>query len=260
MRPMEQERRLDDLLDYLSGEYPEGEISIPADYKEKRALYRSLVNIRPPRPVPEQFIVVQNTFLQEEARQKGVVQWEDIPPCPHDDKLRLWQGDITRLKVDAIVNAANSQLLGCFIPCHGCIDNAIHTAAGIQLREACHEMMRRQGRDEATGSAKITEAFNLPANYVIHTVGPVVQGGLQAKDCDLLASCYRSCLEIARNLDSIAFCCISTGEFRFPRQEAAEIAIKTVREYLGSHNPLLQKIIFNVFTDADYEIYMDLLH
>lgn len=183
---------------------------------------------------------------------------EDL--SPERDNLYLWQGDITTLKCGAIVNAANSQLLGCFCPCHGCIDNAIHTFAGIQLRLACAERMKQQGHEEETGKAKITPAYNLPCNYVFHTVGPIVKGCVTKGDENLLASCYRSCLELAeRNrINSIAFCCISTGEFHFPNGRAAEIAMQTVTEFMAQKQSEM-KVIFNVFKDLDYEIYKKLL-
>ena len=175
--------------------------------------------------------------------------------------MYLWQGDITRLAVDAIVNAANSQLLGCFIPCHGCIDNAIHTAAGVQLRQNCFDIMQKQKHAEPTGSAKITSAYNLPSKYVIHTVGPIIHGDLTQEDWGLLAACYKSCLDIAaeHKLNSIAFCCISTGEFHFPNKEAAEIAVQTVKkDYLRQNTASIDRIVFNVFKDMDFNIYKNL--
>ena len=174
--------------------------------------------------------------------------------------IRLWQGDITRLAADAIVNAANSQMLGCFVPCHGCIDNAIHTAAGLQLRLECARIMGQQGREEPTGRAKITKAYNLPCRYGLHTVGPIIYGSVTAEDRQLLASCYRSCLELAKryDLENVAFCCISTGEFRFPNELAAEIAVSTAEEFLREEEGRME-VIFNVFKDKDYEIYRRLL-
>ena len=189
------------------------------------------MNIRPPQAETAEFLALQDQFLQQEVAEKGVVLLADLTPV--QPQIYLWQGDITRLKVGAIVNAANSQLLGCFHPLHACIDNAIHSQAGVQLRLACAELMAKQGHLEPTGQAKITPAFNLPSAYVLHTVGPIISGALSAKDCELLASCYRSCLELAKQhgIDSVAFCCISTGEFRFPNREAAEIAVKTVKAF-----------------------------
>ncbi|MDR0582758.1 MAG: protein-ADP-ribose hydrolase [Treponema sp.] len=255
---MTQEERLDFLIDYLQAEYTQ--ISKPESFTRKRALLRGLVNIRPPRPVSQEFIRIQDEFLQEETHQKGIVNITDIPPCRPESPLCLWQGDITRLALDAIVNAANSRLLGCFVSGHGCIDNAIHTFAGVQLRQACSDLMQVQGHDEATGLAKITAAYNLPSRYVLHTVGPIVRGALAQKYRAELASCYRSCLALAaeHGLTSIAFCCISTGEFRFPQQEAAETAVKTVTEFL-SPGSSIQRVVFNVFKDDDYVIYRGLL-
>lgn len=174
--------------------------------------------------------------------------------------LYIWQGDITTLGCDAIVNAANSGMTGCYVPCHGCIDNAIHTYAGVQLRAACAELMRRQGHEEPTGSAKMTPAFNLPCRYVLHTVGPIIDGSPDERDMALLASCYRSCFELAaaHGVQSVAFCCISTGEFRFPNALAADIAIRTVREWQSEHSDGME-VIFNVFKDADLEIYRERL-
>ncbi len=172
----------------------------------------------------------------------------------------MWKGDITRLQVGAIVNAANSGMTGCYRPCHNCIDNCIHTYAGIQLRNYCNDMMRKQGYEEPTGQAKITPAFNLPCDYVIHTVGPIVQGGLTEKHEELLKSCYRSCLELAEEngIESIAFCCISTGVFLFPNRRAAGLAVQTVKQYKERTNTKI-KVIFNVFKDKDEQIYEQLL-
>lgn len=179
----------------------------------------------------------------------------------HGNTIILWKGDITRLKVDAIVNAANNQMLGCFVPCHECIDNAIHSAAGIQLRLECNEIMNKQGSLESTGGAKVTEAYNLPCKYVIHTVGPIINAPLTEEDCNKLESCYRSCLQVAieNNIKSIAFCCISTGEFCFPKEKAAEIAIKTISNFLDYNNKKIERIIINVFKEEDFKIYKNLL-
>ena len=177
------------------------------------------------------------------------------------DKQRLFytQGDITRLRVDAIVNAANAQMLGCFHPLHRCIDNAIHSAAGVQLREECHRLMLQQGHPEPTGRAKITKAYNLPCKYVIHTVGPIIPNGIPtAFQKEQLASCYHNIMACAdeNGLESVAFCCISTGEFRFPNQLAAEIAVQTVKDYLTEHPDCsVKQVVFNVFKDEDKRIY-----
>lgn len=204
--------------------------------------------------VSEKFLQVQDDFLQNEIKSTGIADADDLKPL--NGKLCLWQGDITTLKIDAIVNAANSQLTGCYYPCHGCIDNAIHTFAGVQLRNKCAEIMQKQGFPEPTGQAKITPAYNLPSRYILHTVGPIIRGKLTAHDCEMLASCYRSCLKLANayGLQSIAFCCISTGEFHFPRRQAAEIAVKTVQDFFFQ-SVSLQKVVFNVFTDEDRKIY-----
>lgn len=234
--------------------YPE----IPPSDKQQKMLLRSLMNVRPPRPISEGFLAVQDEYLREELRQRGITDLADLTPI--GEGIYLWQGDITTLRCDAIVNAANSQLLGCFCPCHGCIDNCIHTYAGVQLRLECARLMKRQGREEETGRAKITRAYNLPCKYILHTVGPIIQGRLTKRDEELLASCYRSCLELAvqNGVDSIAFCCISTGEFHFPNDRAAEIAVQTVREFIQEKKSGI-KVIFNVFKDLDYKIYRNLL-
>lgn len=256
---MTQTERRKYLITALLNEQPQySEIEIPTSEQEQKILLRSLFNIRMPLPVNNEFLTIQDTYLQEEVRQKGITSIVDLQPL--QDGLYLWQGDITTLKCDGIVNAANSQMLGCFCPNHGCIDNAIHTFAGVQLRLACAELMRKQGHEEKTGKAKITPAFNLPCKYVLHTVGPIIRGRLTTQDCDLLASCYRSCLELAEqnNLKSIAFCCISTGEFHFPNDKAAEIAIQTVKEYKAQTHSRIE-VIFNVFKEFDYNIYRELL-
>lgn len=254
----QKERRL-----YLIGKLLEEQpkyrgMEIPEDEANQKRLLRSLFNIRMPQPVSPDFLKVQDAYLQEETRRKGITQLADLQPV--QEGIYLWQGDITTLHCDAIVNAANSQMLGCFAPCHGCIDNAIHTYAGVQLRLACGKLMQRQGHEEETGKAKITPGFNLPCRYVLHTVGPIVSGRLTQRDQQLLASCYRSCLELAEqnNVKSIAFCCISTGEFHFPHEKAAEIAVQTVKEY-REHTHSKMEVIFNVFKETDLNIYRQLL-
>ena len=225
------------------------------EYNQKRLL-RSLFNIRMPEAASEEFLRIQDEYLQEEISRKGITDIAELEPV--QENIYLWQGDITTLKCGAIVNAANSQMLGCFNPDHGCIDNAIHTFAGIQLRRDCNEIMHEQGHDEPTGQAKITPAYNLPCDYVIHTVGPIVNGRLNDEHCELLKSCYLSCLQLCteNNIDSIAFCCISTGVFGFPQREAAHIAVDTVKEYQQEHDI---KVVFNVFKDDDLNIYRELL-
>ena len=252
------ERRLF-LIKELLCERPEyRDIGIPVHPQDQKSLLRSLMNIRMPRPVSEEFLRVQDEYLQAETAKKGVTDIAHLTPVW--ENIHLWQGDITTLKCDAIVNAANSQMLGCFCPCHGCIDNAIHTYAGVQLRLACANLMQAQGHEEPTGGAKITPAYNLPCKYVLHTVGPIIQGKLTQKDEALLASCYRSCLELAEEngVSSIAFCCISTGEFHFPNKRAAEIAIETVKAYKRRTQSGM-KVIFNVFKENDLRIYRELL-
>ncbi len=256
--------KLDTLLRALLGERAEySRLAIPEQLQGKRDLLRALMNVREPGGLSAELLALQDEELAEQREQKGVVSVAQTLRSPVDGRLRLWQGDITRLEVDAIVNAANSRMLGCFVPLHRCIDNAIHSAAGMELREECERLMHEQGHEEPTGSAKITRGYNLPAKWVIHTVGPIVYGAEPtAEDCLLLGDCYRSCLSLAeeRGLASIAFCCISTGEFRFPQQQAAEIAVSTVREFLDSHEgSSLRDVVFNVFKDSDYAIYKMLL-
>ena len=247
------------LIAELLKEQPEySNILIPKDETEQKKLLRALFNVRLPLPINDKFLKVQDEYLQSEIAQKGITSIDDLEPVKPDIYLR--QGDITTLKCDAIVNAANSQMLGCFCPNHGCIDNAIHTFSGVQLRLKCAEIMKIQGKDEETGKAKITPSYNLPCKYILHTVGPIVTGKLTKKDCELLRSCYRSCLTLADEykLNSVAFCCISTGEFHFPNNKAAKIAIETVSEYKRLTNSKI-KVIFNVFKNSDYEIYREYL-
>ncbi len=234
------------------------DIAIPADTNSQRQLLRGLMNIRAPQSVGADFLQTQDAYLQGETAAKGITDIAGLTPIQLG--LYLWQGDITTLKCDAIVNAANSGMTGCYIPNHRCIDNAIHTFAGVELRLACAELMEQQGYPEPTGQAKITPAFNLPCRYVLHTVGPIIDGRVTQRDRELLASCYRSCLELAaeNGLESVAFCCISTGEFHFPNDLAAEIAVRSVKEFLKKQTSV-KKVIFNVFKDLDKTIYEKLL-
>lgn len=256
---MNQEQRRKYLIEYLLSEINRT-AEMPSDTDGQKRLLRALLNVRMPKEASADFLRVQDEYLQEELRLKGITDIAELLPVPAYPDIYLWQGDITTLKCDGIVNAANSQMLGCFAPNHYCIDNAIHTFSGVQLRQECAEIMKAQGREEQTGQAKITRAYNLPCRYVLHTVGPIVFGGLNERHEKLLADCYRSCLALAdkNGLNSIAFCCISTGEFRFPNERAAQIAAKTVAEYKRQTGSKI-KVIFNVFKDCDYEIYTKLL-
>lgn len=270
------DRKQNERLDYLLREFKEDsvryrDLEVSGDYMEKRMALRSLMNIRMPGKMAEEVVRVQDEFLSEEAEEKGIVTLDEIPAIaeqygsshPFADKISIWQGDITRLQVGVIVNAANSQMLGCFVPCHRCIDNAIHSAAGIELREECsHYMKRRKMQygsryEEPTGQAVLTKGYNLPAKYVIHTVGPVVGGRLTQALRDDMRNCYRNVLQccVENQIRSVAFCCISTGEFHFPNDEAAKIAVETVTDFLKEHGEEFDRIILNVFKDIDRELY-----
>lgn len=265
---MNKNEMLRTLIDMLLQEMPEYRAfarsfqhSHLPDTDARHILFRSLMNLRPATPLRQDYLALQDAYLSVEMRERGIVNLDSLVDNFGENQI-LWQGDITRLAVDAIVNAANGALLGCWHPCHGCVDNAIHSSAGSQLREACHRSMKETpppNVEEPPGQARMTDAYNLPARHVIHTVGPIVHDTLRQKDRDLLASCYRSCLEVAEahNLTSLAFCCISTGEYRFPQEEAARIAVHTVREYL-SHSCHNMKVVFNVFKESDAHIYRTL--
>lgn len=270
----------EDRLDYLLQKFKEDsvqykDLEVEGGYENKRMTLRSLMNIRMPKEMAEDVLKVQDDFLTLEAKEKGIVTLSDIPTIgeqygsshPYGDKLSIWQGDITRLAAGAIVNAANSQMLGCFVPCHRCIDNAIHSAAGIELREECsHEMNRKRIRygsryEEPTGRAMLTKGYNLPAEYVIHTVGPIVSRCLTESLRQDLRNCYENVLKccMENKIRSVAFCCISTGEFHFPNDEAAKIAVETVTAMLNDYENEFDRVIFNVFKDMDRKYYEELL-
>ena len=256
---MEQNERRRFLVDALLDERPEYRgARVPADEAEQRLLLRALMNVRTARKCSPEFLRVQDEYLRAELDAKGITDVDSLTPV--HGGLYIWRGDITTLCCDAIVNAANSGMTGCYIPNHRCIDNCIHSYAGVELREYCAELMRSQGHEEPTGGAKITPAYNLPCRYVLHTVGPIISGRVTRRDEELLASCYRSCLKLAaeNGLESVAFCCISTGEFHFPNERAAEIAVKTVEDFMQEESSV-RKVIFNVFKDRDEEIYRGLL-
>ena len=263
---MTQDQRLAELVEAFkvdSGEYRD--LPTPADREGKRRILRSLMNIRTPRELPGSVLAVQDDYLTERAKEKGIVRLPDIPVIR--DGLSIWQGDITRLAVDAIVNAANSQMLGCFVPMHTCIDNCIHSFAGIQMRLACArqmEQLREQygvDYEQPTAVPMLTDGYNLPAKKVVHIVGPIVDGTLTPSHEKALADCYRNTLDLCaeNGLRSVAFCCISTGVFHFPNQRAAEIAVQTVSAWLKEHEGSMEQIIFNVFKDEDRAIYESLL-
>lgn len=218
-------------------------MEVPADSYEQKRMLRSLMNVRHPKAIDAEFLTVQDEYLRQEIEDAGITRLDDLEPV-----------------CGAIVNAANSGMTGCYVPCHACIDNCIHTFAGVQLRLDCAQLMEHQGHEEPTGQAKITKAYNLPCDYVLHTVGPIIEGRVTPEDERLLASCYRSCLELAlqNGVESIAFCCISTGVFHFPNQRAAEIAVETVQNFKAETGSEI-KVIFNVFKDLDLEIYRRLL-
>ena len=258
---MTQDERREYLIQYLlKEEIPFGRQNIPTDKQGQENLLRSLMNVRPPRPISNDFLKIQDEYLTERNIERGITDVDTLAPVKSDSRLYIWQGDITTLKCDAIVNACNSQMLGCFSPMHACIDNFIHTYAGMELRLKMHEIMAKQGHEEETGKAKITSGYNLPTKYILHTVGPIIQWKVTKEDEDLLASCYTECLKLAADtgVESIAFCCLSTGVFRFPQQRAAEIATNTVKQYLNKDSRI-KKVIFNVFKDEDLKIYSGLL-
>ncbi len=252
------ERRLFLIRSLLKEDARYRETAVPADADGQRQLLRALMNVRPPRAADAAFLSVQDEYLRTEIAGKGITDVNDLMPV--QPGICLWQGDITTLRCDAIVNAANSGMTGCYVPNHRCIDNAIHTFAGVELRLACAKLMAKQGCPGPTGQAKITPAFALPCRYVLHTVGPIVDGRVTRRDRELLASCYRACLELAaeNGLESVAFCCISTGEFRFPNEQAAQIAVAAVKEFLKQQTSV-RKVIFDVFKEEDRAIYARLL-
>ena len=261
-----QDQRLTELVEAFktdSGEYQD--IETPGDTDGRRRLLRSLMNIRMPGVLSDDALAVQDEYLTGRAEEKGIVRLSDIPVVR--DGLSIWQGDITRLAVDAIVNAANSQMLGCFVPMHTCIDNCIHTFAGVQLRAECSRQMNqlriRYGRDyeQPTAVPMLTDAYNLPAKKIIHIVGPIVQDKLTPELEKDLADCYRNTLDtcLENDLKSVAFCCISTGVFHFPNKRAAQIAVSTVDSWLSQHPGAMERVIFNVFKDEDKEYYEELI-
>ena len=264
---MTQDERRRHLIDALLAERADGEkVVVPEGADDQRALLRALMNVRPPAPVAADVLAVQDAYLVECLCERGgAVDAAALPPVDAADpvlsRVSLWRGDITRLAAGAVVNAANDQMLGCFVPGHHCIDNAIHTYAGMQLRQDCARLMTAQGHAEPTGQVKVTPAYNLPSGLVFHTVGPIAPGGRPTpRDEDLLAGCYRACLEEAtrRGLSTLAFCCISTGVFGFPQKEAARVAARTVLGHLANTDSGL-KVIFDVFLDSDQHIYQELL-
>ena len=266
IKRLTQEQRLDFLVEEFKADSDEyKDIETPKDAEGKRRILRSLMNIRMPKRMADNVLAVQDEYLKERAADKGVVVLSDIPVIR--DRLSIWQGDITRLAVDAIVNVANSQMLGCFVPMHTCIDNCIHTFAGIQLREECNRQMNelriKYGRDyeQPTAVPMLTDAYNLPAKKVIHIVGPIVQYKLTPALEKDLADCYRNTLDMCREngLKSVAFCCISTGVFHFPNKRAAEIAVNTVSDWMDEHPGQMERVLFNVFKDEDKDIYERIL-
>lgn len=271
-----QSEKLNYMLEYLkedSDQYKSLDVS--DDYKEKRMAVRSLMNIRMPKEVSKEFLEIQDEFLREEATEKGVISVDEILSVKetygsnhsYAEKIAIFQGDICSIRIGAIVNAANSGMLGCFVPCHRCIDNAIHSASGVQLRAECNHIMNQrriqygESYEEPTGTATLTKGYNLPADYVIHTVGPIVGNQLNDLLRENLKNCYENVMKCAldHNIRSIAFCCISTGEFHFPNREAAKIAVDTVTDYLDEHGTAFDKVVFNVFKDIDKECYEGVL-
>ncbi|MEJ7487517.1 hypothetical protein A9N02_04490 [Staphylococcus sp. AOAB] len=255
-----QQERLHYLIQYLWQEaHGDKSLNIPSNEQDQWELFRGLVNVRSPKPIDDEFLKIQDAYLST-LNNENPVNIDELSPILGNN-IYLWQGDITRLKVDGIVNAANSRLLGCMQANHNCIDNIIQTKAGVQLRLACHDIIEEQGRKEGMGKAKITSAYNLPSQYVLHTVGPQVRKlPVSQMNKDLLANSYLNCLKLADQYDMkhIAFCCISTGVFGFPQQEACNIAIETVLDYLKESQSSL-KVVFNVFTNEDHALYKEAL-
>lgn len=278
-RNKNEDKKQEERLDYLVKEFKADsdqykELQTPADTEGKRRILRSLMNVRMPKEMDQSVLSVQDDYLSERALEKGIVSLPDIPTVAEQgsnssfaDKISIWQGDITRLAADAIVNAANSQMLGCFIPMHTCIDNCIHTFAGVQLRAECDrqmkELRKKYGRDyeQPTAVPMLTDAYNLPAKKIVHIVGPIVSYKLTTALEKDLADCYRNTLDLCEQngLRSVAFCCISTGVFRFPNKRAAEIAVQTVTDWMSVHPGAVERVIFNVFKDEDKEYYEQLL-
>ncbi len=263
---MNQDERLSFLVERFkaeSGQYRN--LQTPADVQGKRRILRSLMNIRMPGEPDGEVLRVQDEYLRQRILENGIVELSDIPELR--EGLSIWQGDITRLAVDAIVNAANSQMLGCFVPMHACIDNCIHTFAGVQLRAECHRQMnllrRRYGPDyeQPTSIPMLTDAYNLPAKKIVHIVGPIVQGTLTPELEQALADCYTNTLDLCaeHGLRSVAFCCISTGVFHFPNKRAAQIAVETVRRWMRDREGQIDRVIFNVFKDEDQSYYEQFL-
>lgn len=243
------------IINYLAKENKINIGELPSNEIELKNLFRSLMNMCPPNNISEDYLKIEDEFLQEELDKKLITNIENLKPIKNN--LYIWKGDITTLKIDAIVNAANSAMLGCFYPMHKCIDNAIHSTAGTRLRLFCRDIINKSGGYLETGDAKITPAFNLPCKYVLHTVGPIIKDKVSKKDEELLYSCYKSCLNLVveNNIESVAFCCISTGEFRFPNDLAVDIALFSTNDFLKENKERNIKIVFNVFKDIDYELY-----
>ena len=264
---MDQHERLECMIkELLREEIRTGHTEIPEERRERENMWRSLVNVREAKPAREEYLAVQDAYLQERLREKGVTDGEALKAVPSDERLVLWQGDMSLLQCDAVVNPANSRMLGCFQPLHACLDNVLHTFAGVQLRLACHKQMQAiraklgEGYEQPTAIPMMTDAFNLPAKKIVHVVGPVVGGALTDTHREQLAACYRNTMMLCdrQGVHSLAFCCISTGVFSFPQEAAADIAVRTVKDYLDG-NTKIRRVIFNVFTDEDARIYRERL-
>ena len=256
--------KLDYLIDYLLKE--SGRENFDYSNRDKKSLYRALVNVRQANPISEDFLKVEDEYLQEELKNKIITDVKKIKTIRetyenakvvNSNKICLWQGDITKLEIDAIVNAGNSQGLGCFIPNHNCIDNQINTFAGVRLRLACNEIMKDLNYNLETGKAIITKGYNLPSKYVIQTVGPIIENKVTEEKEQELANCYINSLKLAieTGIKTIAFPCISTGVFRFPKDKACRIAIKSVDEFISENKDKIDKVVFNLWSDEDVMIY-----
>ena len=262
---MNKEKYLDVVLNFLCDE--SGIDNNASSFDEKVSLWRKLVNERDVIDIPDDVLDAEDKFLRFQLLNKKLTNGEELKPVnelmdidiKHGDKICLWKGDITSIYCDAIVNSGNSSMLGCFIPECKCIDNCIHSFSGIRLRKKCNVIMNNS--ELKVSDVLITRAYNLPCDFIIHTVGPEINGVLTNDDKEALKNTYINILDCAKNnlVKTLVFCCISTGENKFPKNEACKIAVDTVNEYLDVNDKFFSNIIFDVFTDEDFDIYEEYL-